>query len=557
MTTGFGSPNVLNSGWVRWACKLAGTLGIFASFATLHAQAEIRTLEIFNIHTKETNSVTFKRNGRYDREGLKRLNQAMRDWRLDISIKMDPELFDLLWEVKTELGHTGPIHLISGHRSQKTNNMLRRTRGGQAKRSLHVKGSAADVFFPGVSVKKLRNAALVKQKGGVGYYPRSGQPFVHMDTGRVRHWPRISNKVMASILRNGTSKVPVRRVAETAVAILDAPSPKQKPLNALTSQPAPFALASLQVPTARRVVTQVGNGANQPARNLISTTQRPTPRANPIQPTITPAANVVVALADTPTGSHEFRPSDWGESWLAPTRRNRSPAPRHKPSLGAASGFRTASLLPETSQDNGLSTATIAGYANEERPQASPSGRLLDGTSSSLAGMLADAERLSALSALGADAETTEVAAVAPVTDKLRPTLSSAQSPSARAPSAIKPMEQPDRPIYTAALSPGAFLPSQRRRESRFRAVLFAPAHAHVFEPTPRITQTLSLGVAGRNALAFHGGLFASTEVGSFAPVRTQEGYKVSSLRVVEAGRETQDGFFGFARKALAWLTGN
>jgi uncharacterized protein YcbK (DUF882 family) len=33
---------------------------------------------------------------------------------------------------------------------------------------------------------QLRDAALVLNRGGVGYYPSSD--FVHIDTGRVRHW---------------------------------------------------------------------------------------------------------------------------------------------------------------------------------------------------------------------------------------------------------------------------------------------------------------------------------------------------------------------------------
>ena len=30
------------------------------------------------------------------------------------------------------------------------------------------------------------------QGGGVGFYPTSGSPFVHMDVGNVRAWPRMT-----------------------------------------------------------------------------------------------------------------------------------------------------------------------------------------------------------------------------------------------------------------------------------------------------------------------------------------------------------------------------
>ena len=38
------------------------------------------------------------------------------------------------------------------------------------------------------------------QVGGVGYYPRSGSPFVHLDVGSVRHWPRMSRQELVSRL---------------------------------------------------------------------------------------------------------------------------------------------------------------------------------------------------------------------------------------------------------------------------------------------------------------------------------------------------------------------
>ena len=61
-------------------------------------------------------------------------------------------------------------------------------------------GKAIDLYFPDVSTEKIRNSALVRQIGGVGYYRRSGGPsgFVHINSGRVRHWgPAISSSQMA------------------------------------------------------------------------------------------------------------------------------------------------------------------------------------------------------------------------------------------------------------------------------------------------------------------------------------------------------------------------
>ena len=178
---------------------------IFLMLAT-PASAEDRTISMYNIHTQETVTVTFKRNGQYIPEGLQQLNHFMRDWRQNREIRIDPALIDIIWELHEELGSKEPVHLICGYRSPATNELLRRTSGGQAKNSRHITGQAADLVFPDVPLKQLRYAALAKERGGVGYYPTSGLPFVHVDTGGVRHWPGISRTELALVFPNGHSR---------------------------------------------------------------------------------------------------------------------------------------------------------------------------------------------------------------------------------------------------------------------------------------------------------------------------------------------------------------
>jgi hypothetical protein len=137
---------------------------------------------------------------------MKQINNIMRDWRREEPTEMDPELIDTIWEIYQELGSTKPIHLVSGYRSKRTNERLRRRGGGQARKSQHILGKAADIHLPDVSVKKLRNSALVREAGGVGYYPKSGLPFVHVDTGRVRHWPKIRRQELAALFPDGKSQ---------------------------------------------------------------------------------------------------------------------------------------------------------------------------------------------------------------------------------------------------------------------------------------------------------------------------------------------------------------
>jgi len=60
-----------------------------------------------------------------------------------------------------------------------------------------------DFFIPGISLSKLRAVAMSKQVGGVGYYPTSGSPFVHLDVGSVRAWPRMTRAQLKEIFPDG------------------------------------------------------------------------------------------------------------------------------------------------------------------------------------------------------------------------------------------------------------------------------------------------------------------------------------------------------------------
>ncbi len=165
-----------------------------------------RALSFYNIHTKETLSFVYKREGRFIPDALEKFNYIMRDWRRDASTRMDPELLDLIWEMHRELGSQKPVYVISGYRSSATNESLRLAGGGQAKNSRHVTGQAVDIHFPDVPVKQLRNSALIRERGGVGYYPTSAIPFVHVDTGNVRHWPKLPRQELAILFPSGRSK---------------------------------------------------------------------------------------------------------------------------------------------------------------------------------------------------------------------------------------------------------------------------------------------------------------------------------------------------------------
>ncbi len=169
-----------------------------------------RTLYLHHTHTGETAYFTFKRNGKYDQAVLQKMNVFLADWRTKDRTKMDPALFDLLWEVYQEVGATQPYNIVSSYRAPKTNAMLRAKSSGVAENSQHMRGKAMDVFIPGVNLAKLRAAAMRHQVGGVGYYPTSGSPFVHMDTGNVRAWPRMTRAQLEKVFPDGkTLHLPV------------------------------------------------------------------------------------------------------------------------------------------------------------------------------------------------------------------------------------------------------------------------------------------------------------------------------------------------------------
>ncbi|KAB2732807.1 DUF882 domain-containing protein [Brucella anthropi] len=178
---------------------------VLMALSPSQASAETRSLKLYYVHTGEKAEIVFKRNGRFDAQGLKKLNVFLRDWRRNEPTKMDPRLFDLVWQVYRSTGSSQYITVVSAYRSPATNAMLRSrsAKTGVAKKSQHMLGRAMDFYIPGVPLAKLRGIGMRYQIGGVGYYPRSGSPFVHMDVGNVRSWPRMSRRELLALFPDG------------------------------------------------------------------------------------------------------------------------------------------------------------------------------------------------------------------------------------------------------------------------------------------------------------------------------------------------------------------
>ncbi|WP_237480888.1 DUF882 domain-containing protein [Lichenibacterium dinghuense] len=183
----------------------AGAVILLAPVSTENAAAngEARTIHLHHAHTKESIDATYMVDGRYDPVVLEKLNWFLRDWRRDEPTHMDPKLFDTIWEVYRESGSQQPIEVMSAYRSPETNSMLRHATRGVAEHSQHILGKAMDQHYMDVPMSRIRELAMRLQRGGVGFYPTAGTPFVHMDVGGVRHWPRMSYDQLSRLFPDG------------------------------------------------------------------------------------------------------------------------------------------------------------------------------------------------------------------------------------------------------------------------------------------------------------------------------------------------------------------
>lgn len=146
-----------------------------------------RILAFNHTHTGEKLAVVYRVGGNYVPGAMKQLQYLTRDFRTNKKHPMDPKLFDLLWQLNQDVESKSPFEIISAYRSPETNRALRGRshHSGVAEHSLHMQGEAMDIALADVKLVDLRDAALDLKAGGVGYYPGE---FIHVDTGRVRHW---------------------------------------------------------------------------------------------------------------------------------------------------------------------------------------------------------------------------------------------------------------------------------------------------------------------------------------------------------------------------------
>jgi len=147
------------------------------------ARAGVETwATLFNVHTGEAIPLSSSE------PKLDRFCDTLADRATSSRTNLDPRLLELLRQVA--LRHPGArIELVSGFRSPKFNEMLRKKGHRVASHSQHSLGHAVDFRVIGLTPPELRKELLaIGWEGGIGQYVGTGDLFVHADVGPKRFW---------------------------------------------------------------------------------------------------------------------------------------------------------------------------------------------------------------------------------------------------------------------------------------------------------------------------------------------------------------------------------
>ncbi len=363
--------------------------------------------------------------------------------------------------------------------------MLRRRSSGVAQHSQHMLGKAIDFYIPGVPLDQLRAAGLRAQRGGVGFYPTSGAPFVHMDTGSVRHWPRMPEEQLATVMAKG----PLRYGSNTQVAQAEAQPRSRSPIALLAKlfgggkdeeEDAETAAAPAPAPApkvaAARMTTQPAAPSDKAA---------PRPAAKPAKP----ETYQVAAAGTTPIAKFADKPVETFD--LASATSQPAPAP---------GGFGLASTTSKPAIPRPASAASLVAQANIPASDAVSANEIInqrgywqgppsaeaDAPQASAAARPAPAPRRPATPASEASGQRGNSIVRAPDT---RP------EPGSSARTAVASAE----PATTASVRPGTASPSWPLADPTDNAPL-PNALAYAAQPTPIAaarTTPMALGAMG------------------------------------------------------------
>jgi uncharacterized protein YcbK (DUF882 family) len=464
---------------VAIAIAVVSVAGGFAGVA--QSREPDRTLKLYFGHTGERDEFTYKRNGRYDRRVLEKINHFLRDWRKNEPTRMDPTLLDLVWTIYRKSGSGDYIHVISAYRSPGTNDMLRSRSSGVAKSSQHTHGKALDFYLPDVPLDKLRAIAMKAQGGGVGYYPRSGSPFVHVDTGSVRAWPRMSRSQLLALFPNGeTLHLPAdgqplpgyeralaarsRAAGSTTLAYLE---PEAEDTDQADSERNPGWLSRVFTGRKKDTDEAVGSAETPAARSfvvgeptvLVATTGLSDVLIEPQLPRARPATDAATAIAALIPATTVTQPPEFGAIAtlaFAPLPRSRPEAAALAETLVAADPSASPLLVDEAD----MLVALIANGDSAEVPRFDPPSSTPTGAPSQSA-EISNADRmiLAAFAAIEGTPPTAPSARLKTLTADVKPVTPAVEQASATPPLSepapspfVPPMPSPSpEPAQTAA----------------------------------------------------------------------------------------------------------
>jgi len=146
-------------------------------------RSEVETwATLFNVHTGEAMPLSS------DEPTFDRFCDALADRATGSKAMLDPKLLELLRQVALQ-NPGARIELVSGYRSPKLNEMLRKKGHRVASHSQHSLGHAVDFRIIGLTPSQMKQAILKSGwEGGIGQYDKSSDLFVHADVGPKREW---------------------------------------------------------------------------------------------------------------------------------------------------------------------------------------------------------------------------------------------------------------------------------------------------------------------------------------------------------------------------------
>lgn len=143
-------------------------------------------ITLYHQWNKESLEIRYRdERGRYIPEAMAKIKHLFRCRLTGREMAVPEKLVEIIDALQDRFG-AARVTVICGYRSPELNGALSDASDGVAKKSLHMRGWAADIKIDGVRTSALRDAAKALRAGGVGYYPSDG--FVHVDVGPVRYW---------------------------------------------------------------------------------------------------------------------------------------------------------------------------------------------------------------------------------------------------------------------------------------------------------------------------------------------------------------------------------